>query len=482
VVEYVGYSRFRTRINKLGKPVVMQMEQGRAFLPSAVIESSVISDVESRPDQGIQSINAQRMHATGTGGEPDPMRGVQLLPGIVGTNENNGGLQIRGSSADQSLITFDGFTLYHLDHMFGVLSSLNNNAVKSIRVHKGPLDARLGGRVGGVVEAIGKSGNTERISGKVDLGALAVGLQLEGPLNKNKRTTFLIAYRRSMTDVIRTGAYKQLFNTVYNAGIRSGATSDRNSFSDSKPNYIFDDFTMKWSFKPRRSDLVQWSVYVSDDRLNFGYADTSNTLRYRTISSNTSGWGNKGTGVRWVHAFSDSTSLLVNAGLSLYSSQFISQDSITDTYFSEKSIQTSSDNMSLRDFTTRIELRHQHGDLTDDAGVQITSLAITHNRINYTGDIAAAATVNNDDNRGTVVSPYADKHWLIGRHRFDGGARFNYYTVTGAMLPDVHAGWSYRRGENWTVCISSSNGCIRKAFSTALPTCGRSAEREMFLC
>jgi len=80
-------------------------------------------------------------------GEKDIFRSLQLLPGISGSNESSSGLYVRGGTPDQNLVLFDGFTVYHVDHLFGFFSAFNTNAVKDVQLYKGGFDAKYGGRL-----------------------------------------------------------------------------------------------------------------------------------------------------------------------------------------------------------------------------------------------------------------------------------------------------------------------------------------------
>ncbi len=105
------------------------------------------------------TINPNALSGLPTLGELDVFRSLQLLPGIGGSNETASGLNIRSSTSAQNLVLFDGFPIYRLDHFFGVFSAINSDAVRDIQVLKGGYHARYGGRISGVVDITGKTGN-----------------------------------------------------------------------------------------------------------------------------------------------------------------------------------------------------------------------------------------------------------------------------------------------------------------------------------
>ena len=107
-----------------------------------------------------------------------------LLPGVGGTNESSAGLVIRGSIPSQNLILLDGFTIYHLDHFFGVFSAINADFIKDVQIFKGGFDAKYGGRVSGVVDITGKSGNTNYVKGTFGINMISTNATIEIPVGK----------------------------------------------------------------------------------------------------------------------------------------------------------------------------------------------------------------------------------------------------------------------------------------------------------
>jgi ferric enterobactin receptor len=128
-------------------------------------------------------------------GERDIFRTLQLLPGISGSHEASSGLYVRGGTPDQNLVSYDGFTVYHVDHLFGYFSAFNMEAVDEVRLSKGAYEARYGGRLSSVMELVGRAGRTDRFSGTANLSLLSAGAVLAAPLGG--KGSLLLAGRRS---------------------------------------------------------------------------------------------------------------------------------------------------------------------------------------------------------------------------------------------------------------------------------------------
>ena len=47
------------------------------------------------------------------------------------------GPDVRGRTPDQTLVLYDGFTIYHVDHLFGYFTAFNMDAVEDVELRKG---------------------------------------------------------------------------------------------------------------------------------------------------------------------------------------------------------------------------------------------------------------------------------------------------------------------------------------------------------
>ena len=60
-------------------------------------------------------------------GEIDPLKTLQLFPGISNAGEGNSGIFVRGGGADQNLLLLDDAVVYNSGHLFGFFSILKNS-------------------------------------------------------------------------------------------------------------------------------------------------------------------------------------------------------------------------------------------------------------------------------------------------------------------------------------------------------------------
>jgi len=197
-------------------------------------------------------------------GEKDLFRTFQLMPGISGSNESSAGMYVRGGTPDQNLVLYDGFTIYHQEHLMGVFSSFNTNAVKSVQLHKGGFDAKHGGRLSSVMEIAGKTGNDKHFNIGGDVGFLGFNAFAEMPF-KNEKGTVFVAGRRSFQSFM----YDK-FTDVYSKGEQTmlGGGGCFNMRNQEKPKSYFYDLNAKITYNPSKRDIVSLSFFNGEDILD----------------------------------------------------------------------------------------------------------------------------------------------------------------------------------------------------------------------
>ena len=139
-------------------------------------------------------------------GEADVIKSILLLPGVTSAGEASSGFNVRGGAADQNLILLDEATIFNSSHLFGFFSVFNPDAIKDVKLFKGGIPARYGGRVSSVLDIYQKEGNSKEFHMNGGIGAVASRLLAEGPIVKDK-AAFLVGGRAS---------YAHLFLPIFN--------------------------------------------------------------------------------------------------------------------------------------------------------------------------------------------------------------------------------------------------------------------------
>jgi hypothetical protein len=141
------------------------------------------------------------MEGVPTVGEPDVVRVVQLLPGVVARNDFNTGLNVRGGEADQNLILLDGHPIYNPFHLGGLFSTFMDATVGGIQLMTGAFPARYGGRLSSVLDVQSADDSRPGVHASADVSALGATARFSGALGDG-RGSWSLAGRRTYADAV----------------------------------------------------------------------------------------------------------------------------------------------------------------------------------------------------------------------------------------------------------------------------------------
>jgi hypothetical protein len=134
-------------------------------------------------------------------GESDPIRLLQLTPGVQSGTEGGVGFYVRGGGVDQNLVLIDNAVIYNPGHLMGFLSVFNPDIIKEVSLIKSGIPARYGGRMSSVVNAETYKGSGDSLSIKGQIGLLSSRISVNRSLNKGKGSFYLSA-RQAYPDLV----------------------------------------------------------------------------------------------------------------------------------------------------------------------------------------------------------------------------------------------------------------------------------------
>jgi hypothetical protein len=199
-------------------------------------------------------------------GEVDVLKAILFLPGVTNAGEGQSGFNVRGGGADQNLILLDEATIFNSSHVFGFFSVFNPDAIKDLKLYKGGIPARFGGRASSVLDIYQKDGNSKDFHVNGGIGLISSRLLAEGPIVKDKGS-FLVGGRAS---------YAHLFLKL----------------TDNKNVAYFYDLNTKLNYKLNKNNNVYVSGYFGRDIFSLNQSFTNT-------------YGNSTLNVRWNHLYSD---------------------------------------------------------------------------------------------------------------------------------------------------------------------------------
>ncbi|MCA6381106.1 MAG: TonB-dependent receptor [Cytophagales bacterium] len=269
---YLGYLPITKSIqldknNRIDIELSGEAEQLQEVVIQAELEQANVQNLEMSTNKlDIKTI--QRIPAFL--GEADVIKSLQLLPGVSTVGEGAAGFNVRGGSVGQNLILLDEAPVYNSSHLLGFFSVFNPDAVKDVKLYKGGIPARYGGRLSSLLDVRMKEGNSKKWEVTGGIGTIFSRIAIEAPIVKDK-ASFIVAARRSYIDVLA-----RPFAPILQNG---GALN-------------FYDVTMKANYNINPKNRVYLSGYFGRDNFKFD--------RNQGFS-----WGNATATLRWNHIFND---------------------------------------------------------------------------------------------------------------------------------------------------------------------------------
>jgi hypothetical protein len=267
-VSYLGYSTLLEDIALLEKTSKnFNLKEASESLNEIVIESDIEKLNLKTPQMSVNNLTSSTIKEIPVVlGEADIIKSLILLPGVTSAGEGASGFNVRGGAADQNLILLDEAIVFNSSHLFGFFSVFNPDVIKNVKLYKGGIPAKYGGRLSSVLDIYQKEGNSKDFNVTGGIGLVSSRLLIEGPIKKEK-SSFLIGGRSS---------YAHLFLPLFD-------NDNKAYFYDlnSKINYRFND-----------NNNVFLSTYFGKDV--FGINDNF-----------VNNYGNTVVNLRWNHLFTD---------------------------------------------------------------------------------------------------------------------------------------------------------------------------------
>ena len=266
--DYLGYGSVieKLDLNQSMKKNFSLLETSTALDEVILIENAYKTNIK-KPEMSVNKLSINTIkQMPAILGETDVIKSILTLPGVTNAGEGQSGFNVRGGSTDQNLVLLDEATIYNTSHLFGFFSVFNTDAIKDLKLYKGGIPSRFGGRVASVLEIYQKDGNSTDFHMNGGIGIISSRLLAEGPIVKDKGS-FLFAGRSS---------YAHLFLKL----------------SDNKNSAYFYDLNTKLSYKLNENNNLYASGYFGRDvfSLNQSFVNT---------------YGNSVFNLRWNHLFSD---------------------------------------------------------------------------------------------------------------------------------------------------------------------------------
>jgi ferric enterobactin receptor len=459
IVQYIGYEKTEVFLTPKSdkKNLLIEMIPQSQTLQNVTVTAYRDDIVFSRKAEvSTIKLTPKKLETLPSLGEKDIMRSFQLMPGISASNESSSGLYVRGGTPDQNLVLYDGFTVYHVDHLYGFYSAFNSNAIKDVQLYKGGFESKFGGRLSSVTEITSKEGNRNNFNAGGDLSFLSMNLYAEVPIGK-KFSSF-IAFRRSYKGPL----YNKIFDKFNKKPETSTSTPIRQGpggmFSqNTKVTSYFYDLNGKFTYRPGDKDIISLSIFNGTDKLDnsvsseipsFGQTGTNLNMS----STDLTRYGNIGSSLKWSRKWN--SKLYGNTILS-YSNYYSHRDRTQNgTIFDSNNESRTSrngilENNDLKDYSLKSDYQW---DITDFNQIQFGGFA-THYDIKYNYAQSDTTTILNRSGQSLLGGFYIQSKMKFFKNKLQvlPGMRSSYFETSNKMYFEPRASVSYNLTDNLTL-------------------------------
>jgi len=389
-VTLIGHARYREEVEV---PDGARIALDITLVPEAIsLEGLEVAGERSRArarfeesvGETTREITQEAMKALPGLVETDPIRAVEVLPGVSTVSDFSAAFNVRGGSADQNLILLDDVPIFNPFHLGGIFSVFNADMVERAELRAGGFPAEYGGRVSSVLTVetdvgdgfTGVDAGISLLASRVAVDGSLPGGALDALGLANSR--WRVSGRRSYFDVL----VKPWTEFPYHLTDLQGA---------------FEAWT-------RGGNRTRITAYAGRDVLDLSdVGDNPLPLRWS--------WGNDAFGGSWTHPMTGGSSMDVRASYSRFNSDF-------------EFVETSSQ------FRTGIGETALQADLERRLSGRVRwKSGVAAKRLRYDNSFRAGGTVFNESaGRGWETAVYSQINWdPNSRWLVEGGVRLDHW-------------------------------------------------------
>ena len=206
-VSFIGYEArvLEGIVVTSGRPVVLSIELQESVVAMQAAEVTATQDGEVMNEMATVSARAFTVEETDryAGSRGDPARMASNFAGVQGADDSRNDIVVRGNSPTGVLWRVEGVDLPNPNHFSvpgtggGPVAIVNNKTLANSDFFTAAFPAEFGNSTAAVFDLRLRNGNQDQWHGSAQLGFLGTEVLAEGPLNRDKRSSFLINYRYS---------------------------------------------------------------------------------------------------------------------------------------------------------------------------------------------------------------------------------------------------------------------------------------------
>jgi hypothetical protein len=380
--------------------------------PATQLLDDVVINVERQEQKtkimtSVVTLSPKKIQQFSVGGDPDLVRALQVLPGVITSGDQGGQLYIRGGAPIQNLVLLDGMIIYNPFHSIGFFSVFDTDILQSADVYTAGFGAQYGSRNSSVMDVRTRDGNRQKFSGTAYASTYMAKLLLEAPIGKKRANgfapmSFLVSAKTSYLDQTSSIFYPYV----------------ETAFGDGLP-FTFTDIYGKFSVQATNGSRL--GIY------GFSFSDAVNLDSQRSIVWNS--WGVGGN----FKVIPPASSTIIEGAFAVSDYQIESTELVNQP----RSSSINGFNLGL-DFTYFVrendEIKY---------GIQAIGYATDYVFTNSLG------LQNNEQQNTTELGAYAQYRFVSTRFLIEPGFRVQYYGSLAELSLEPRIGLKYNITENF---------------------------------
>lgn len=376
--------------------------------------------------------------------EPDILQSLQRIPGISSPTESATALHIRGGTPDQNLVLFDGITMYHGGHFFGMISPFNPYITERVDVFKSGASTKYGSRVAGIIDMQSFENVPEEISGGIGTTTVNADAFIKVPIIEDT-LGLIVSGRRSLTDVWDSFTFSSLSDRVYQhtkiEEINNTRVEEELNILENK--FYFTDFFGKVIYQPNQNHKLSASALLINNNLNHASEDVE-----RDGSADKLKLQNNGASFQWNGRYGDAWESDVKLHFSKYDLEN------TFRYFVAGSdVESFRKENVINDFGGVVQVNYRPKTAhTFTVGYELSDYKVNYNIIEGGEGLTSNETVRSKQTVHSAFTEYryTDNNWFVRA-----GLRGNYFADFQDIYIEPRLYAEYAFNEYWKTKASA---------------------------
>jgi len=219
--------------------------------------------------------------------EPDLLKSIQMLPGVVSGKDGTSDIYVRGGGPGQNVVLTNGCYFFLPGHLLGIVSPYDLDFLESAELYKDYFPAELGNGASSVISLDFKKIRSDSLRLQFRLGLLSSGLIVETPLRK---------INWEMTAGIKAGNY-----FIYAPILKKIVSDEVGGFLPPNKYSFFDGFLRLSHSSSKYGDIsyMFFGNYDNGKDENRFESQSGDTL-IKYIEGVSTGWNNMVHSVHWL--------------------------------------------------------------------------------------------------------------------------------------------------------------------------------------